>query len=146
MLKSFHSWLRWLKSDKTEPKEPRRGAGLYSLNSWTPPLAFPPPFLIFQPISLNIQNDSPGISPNLAFKISGNKAFTTSLRETIFQPTVLHSKPSTPILSLNVSFLNLTPLKSLTYHQSSPFMPLTSIKYLQIINVSLLSLLIPLYL
>lgn len=42
--------------------------------------------------SLMFQNESPGISPNLAFKISGNKAFTTSLRETIFQPVVLHSK------------------------------------------------------
>lgn len=55
-------------------------------------------------------------------------------------------KLSTLILSLNMPFPNFTPLKSLAYHQSSPFMPLTSFKYLQITNVSLLSLLIPLYL
>jgi len=61
-----------------------------------PPLASSPPFLLFQPISLKIQNESPGVSPNPAFKISGNKAFTTSLRETIFQPTVLHSKAFHP--------------------------------------------------
>lgn len=55
-------------------------------------------------------------------------------------------KPSALILSLNMPFLHSTPLKSLTYHQSSPFMPFTSFKYLQITKVSLLSLLIPLYL
>lgn len=60
------------------------------------PLTFLLPLLIFQPISLKIQNDPPGISPNLAFKVSGNKAFTTSLRETIFQPTVLYSKAFHP--------------------------------------------------
>lgn len=40
------------------------------------------------------QNESPGISPNMVFKISGNKAFTASLRGTVFQPVVLHSKAS----------------------------------------------------
>lgn len=55
-------------------------------------------------------------------------------------------KHSTLILSLNMPFLNFTPLKSLLYHQPSPFMPFTSFKYLQITNVPLLSLLIILYL